>query len=88
MVQVGLKEIMSKIKWDIRHEGHSWSGEEAMQRYELTPEKIEMYNGKLFWNDDERLNMLALLLENIGIDRTVQLGESNIWREAIEKLKE
>jgi hypothetical protein len=36
---------MSKIKWDIRHEGHSWSGKEAMQRYELTPEKIEISNG-------------------------------------------
>lgn len=35
------------VKWDIRREGRAWSGDEAMQRYNLTPEEFEMYRGKL-----------------------------------------
>ena len=45
-----------------------------------------MHGGKLFWSDDERLKVLALLLENIGVDRVVRLGNPEIWRKAIENL--
>lgn len=74
------------MKWDIRHEGRSWSGQEAQQRYTLLPEKIEMHEGKLFWSDEERITMLALLLENIGVDRAVRIGDPEIWRKAVERV--
>lgn len=78
---------MATIAWDIRREGRAWRGDEAQSRYALTPEKIEMIKGKLFWSDEERLRMLALLLENIGINQAVRLGDPQRWREAIAQLE-
>jgi len=57
-----------------------------MARYELAPEKIEMVRGKLFDSERDRLTMLALLLENVGIDKAVRLGDPRLWREAIDAL--
>lgn len=68
--------------WDIRCEGRAW-GDEAMSRYELTPERTEMVAGKLYGTEEERLIMLALLLENVGTDTAVRIGNPNIWRAAV-----
>jgi hypothetical protein len=74
--------------WDIRREGRAWGGDEALPRLELAPEKIEMTGGKLFWSDEERLTMLGLLLENVGMDAAVRLGDPRLWREAVAALPE
>lgn len=78
---------MSGIAWDIRREGRGWSGEEFESRYSMTPEKMEATDGKLFWDDDERLTMLGLLLENVGVDQAIRLGDPRVWREAIAQLE-
>ncbi len=78
---------MSGVAWDIRREGCAWRGQEARARYELTPEKIEMSEGRLFWTDEERLAMLGLLLENVGIDRAIRLGDPRLWRDAVAELE-
>ena len=57
-----------------------------MQRYELTPEKMEMFEGKLLWYDEDRIKLLGLLLENVGADRTVRLGNPDVWRAAVGNL--
>lgn len=72
--------------WDIRREGRAWSHDEAPGRFELTPEKIEMIEGRLFWSQDERLTFLGLLLENVGADAAVRLGKPEVWRAAVAKL--
>lgn len=77
---------MPQVQWDIRREGRGWVAGEAMQRYELTPEKIEMVRGKLFNNDEERMVMLGLVLENLGADAAVRLGDPQVWRAAVENL--
>jgi hypothetical protein len=74
------------IEWDIRREGHAWRGEEAADRLDLFPARAEMVDGLLFWSYKERLTALALLLENVGVDKAVRLGEPEIWREAIAAL--
>ena len=74
-------------RWNIRNEGRAWAGSEAMDRYQMTPEKFEMVKGKLFWSDKDRETLLALLLENVGADRAVQLGDPEVWRAAIAKLE-
>ena len=71
--------------WDIRAEGRAWRSE-APDRYALTPEKLEMIDGKLLHDDEERLRLLALLLENVGADAAVRLGDPGLWRAAIAKL--
>ena len=73
--------------WDIRAEGGAWTEEEALARYDLTPEKIEMIDGKLLWDDEERLLLLALLLENVGVNVAVRLGDPNVWRAGVERLE-
>ncbi len=72
--------------WDIRLDGRTWEGEEAMARYELTPEKFEMYKGKLFWDDDQREQLLGCLLENLGAVRAVRLGDPEVWKRAVSEL--
>ena len=48
----------------------------------------QTWSDYLFWTDDQRLNILALLLENAAIDTAVMLGAPMLWRQAIdERLK-
>jgi hypothetical protein len=72
--------------WDIRNEGRAWGKGEAWERYILKPEKIELVRGKLLSRDEDRELLLGLLLENVGADRAVQLGDSEVWRSAVAKL--
>ena len=74
------------VTWDIRREGRAWDEREAMDRYELTPEKFEMVDGKLFWSERDRQVLLALLLENVGADVAVRLGNADVWRAAVGEL--
>jgi hypothetical protein len=77
---------MRDSDWDIRREGRAWEQNEAMQRYELTPEKLEMIRGKLLWDEEERVKLLGLLLENVGVDRAVRLGNPDVWRAAVRNI--
>lgn len=74
------------IQWDIRRAGRAWGGDEALERFNLTPEKLEMVKGRLFWTDEERVTLLALLLENVGVDRAVRLGDPKVWKGAVAEL--
>jgi hypothetical protein len=78
---------MTKIHWDIRGEGRPWGKGEAMERFRLTPEKFEMIDGKLLVSDQDRETLLGLLLENVGADRAVRLGDPEVWRVAVAKLR-
>ena len=78
--------MTTQPQWDIRGRGRAWRGDEAMSRYMLTPEKLEMVGGKLLWSNEDRVTLLALLLENVGADRAVQLGDPEVWRAAVAKL--
>jgi hypothetical protein len=73
--------------WDIRRDGHAWGGE-ALSRYQMTPARTEMLDGRLYGSEADRLTMLALLLENVGADKAVRLGEARIWRAAVAALDE
>ena len=77
------------MHFNIQRQGRKWDRAEVEQKYrKLCPEKIELIEGKMFWTDEERLNMLALLLENVGIDAAVSLGDPALWKQAIdERLK-
>lgn len=77
---------MPDVAWRIGREDRAWTAEEARSRYELTPEKFEMHAGKLFWDDTQRLTLLAPLLENVGADQAVRLGDPEVWRAAIREL--
>jgi len=74
--------------WDIRRAGRAWTRDEWNARRDITPEKIELIEGKLFWSDEDRLAMLALLLENLGADRAVRIGDPAVWRESVADLRQ
>jgi hypothetical protein len=57
-----------------------------MQRWGLTPEKMEMVDGKPFDTEEQRLLMLGMLLENVGADAAVRLGDPQVWRDALARL--
>ena len=77
------------MEFNIQRQGRKWNRTEVEQKYRnLCPEKIELIEGRMFWTDEERLNMLALLLENVGMDAAVRLGDPVLWKQAIdERLK-
>lgn len=76
---------MRDSDWDIRREGRAW-GADARGRWALTPEKLEMYEGRLLWDEESRVKLLGLLLENVGADRAVRLGNPDVWRAAVRNL--
>lgn len=71
---------------DLRRAGRTWEGTEGRERLALAPGKFELVQGKLFWSDEDRLTLLALLLENVGVDQAVRLGDPDVWREAVATL--
>jgi hypothetical protein len=79
-------EGFDPAEWKIEREGRVWSHEEFERRIYQAPEKIE-YAGGIFTYEDERLTVLAMLLENLGIDKAVQLGNLQDWKAAITELE-
>jgi hypothetical protein len=75
-----------EINWDILRMGRDWRSNEVWQRWQLAPEKIELIQRKIFGTDEDRIRMLGLLLELLGMDRAVQLGDSQMWRDAVNQL--
>ncbi len=77
---------MKPIEWDIRRKGRHWPNEEFDQRIYQAPEKIEYVRG-IFASDRERLTVLGMLLENLGIDRAIRFGKLGDWKAAIADLE-
>jgi len=75
-------EDFDPAEWKIRREGRQWRGEEFEKRIYQAPEKLE-YKGGIFIYESEGLTVLAMLLENLGIDNAVQLGNLEDWKAAI-----
>jgi len=71
------------VRWDIRRKGRAWTEHEFKGRVELRPEKLEVLDGKLLMSQKERLDLLGLLLENVGADAAVRLGSLQVWAEAV-----
>ena len=63
-----------------------WSHEEFDQRIYQAPEKIEYVDG-IFASDRQRLIVLGMLLENLGIDRAIRFGKLEDWKAAIADLE-
>jgi hypothetical protein len=73
---------MTPADWDIRREGRRWTKDEFERRMNQAPEKIEYVAG-IFASERERLTVLAMLLENLGIDKAVQFGKLEDWKAAV-----
>lgn len=78
---------MDDHEWQITDAGRAWTGEEIRARLDLRPEKLEIIDGRLFFTDEERVQLLGLLLENVGAARAVRLGPPEVWRNAMARLE-
>jgi len=79
-------EDFDPAEWNIGREGREWRGEEFDKRIYQAPEKIE-FKGGIFIYEYERLTVLAMLLENLGIDKAVRLGNPDDWKAAVAELE-
>ena len=70
------------MDWNFAPEGRKIS----LERYYLAPEKIELLEGGLFGFAEARLVMLGLLIENVGVDAVVRLGDPAVWKAAVANL--
>ncbi|MHB1424657.1 MAG: hypothetical protein ACYC3I_15925 [Gemmataceae bacterium] len=77
---------MTQEKWDIRREGRLWTREESERRMYQAPEEIEFVGG-IFAGEKQRLLVLGMLLENLGIDKVVRFGNLADWKAAIAELE-
>ena len=77
---------MEYSDWDIRRAGRRWTKEEAERRLYQAPEKIE-FAGGIFVGEDQRLTVLGMLLENLGIDKVIRFGKLDDWKAAIADLE-
>jgi len=73
---------MNPADWDIRRKGRQWTKEEFDRRLYQAPEKIEFVGG-IFASQRQRLIVLAMLLENLGVDEVVKLGRLEDWKSAL-----
>jgi hypothetical protein len=69
--------------WNIGRTGRTWTGPEGLEKLDRLPGRLEMVRGRLCLSEAERLTLLAGLLENIGLDEVVKLGQLQDWQEAI-----
>ena len=79
---------MDAFNWNIGIEGRAWAGLEAKQRHDALPARLEVIGGKLLWSDEERLVLLAALLENVEALKAVELGDPQVWRAAVARLRQ
>ena len=77
---------MQAFDWDIRREGRKWTREESERRLYQAPNKIEFVGG-IFASDRERLLVLGMLLEILGIDKVIRLGKLADWKAAVADLE-
>ena len=50
------------------------------------PRKLEVWEGRLLFDEEARILLLGLLLENVGADVAVRLGDPTVWRAAVAAL--
>lgn len=75
------------LVWKYGFEGRAWEGAEIREKYNTSPEKIELYQGKIFFNDEERLRLLRLLAENVGLRQTIEAtAGAKDWKYAAERI--
>jgi Protein of unknown function (DUF2384) len=71
------------MDWDIGRAGRKWTGQDGIARLERLPGRLELVDGKVCINETEGCDLLAGLLENLGLDTVVQFGRIEDWQQAI-----
>ncbi|MEK7675644.1 MAG: hypothetical protein AAB676_07410 [Verrucomicrobiota bacterium] len=78
----------SPIPWKIAADPATLTGDEFWARYHhpYLPEKFEATGGKLLWSDEQRLHVLAMLLEAVGLRRARSLCLPEVVPDALAEM--
>lgn len=71
------------MEWDIGRAGRQWTGKDGLAKLDRLPGRLELLDGKLCASETERSDLLAGLLENLGLDAVVRFGRIDDWQKAI-----
>jgi len=79
------REAFGESPRDVDLEGRRWTVDEWHERGETLPEKFELIDGRMFWTQEERLALLAALLENVGLVEAIRLAPKERWLAALDR---
>jgi hypothetical protein len=51
-------------------------------RLDFTPDHFEVIDGEMLCSETHRINLLGVVLEQVGIDTALRLAPKELWREA------
>ncbi|MDB3935680.1 hypothetical protein N9383_03035 [Granulosicoccus sp.] len=74
---------MGKIK--LTPEGTPLNVEQFCERTQNFSHKMELIDGKIYVEPDRR-PFLEFVLENLGVDMAVSIGDPQVWRDAVARL--
>jgi hypothetical protein len=72
----------TSIGQDVRRGGRKLTQEEFEARLRVAPEKIKWVGG-IFVSDRQRLIVLGMLQETLGVDAAVRFGDLEVWEAAV-----
>lgn len=75
-------------EFDIRTVGRHWTDEEMASLHDDLPGRLEILNGLLCFDEDQRLLLLGALLEHVGTERAVRVGPLSAWKAAVAQREE
>lgn len=73
--------------FDVRQKAREWTEDEFDARLDAMPEKIEC-SGGIFVSDEQRMTVLGMLLENLGMERAVRFGRLEDWEAVVAARRE
>jgi hypothetical protein len=68
------------MHWDIHRQGQPIT---RQQYYSLPHAPLELLDGYLYACQEYRITLLGALLQNVGLEAAVRLGDLAVWKEAI-----
>lgn len=82
MTDEDIRKALAGQHWSIGRAGKRWVGPDILAKLDALPMKLEVLEGKLFWDDAERVRVLAALMEQFGLDQVLQVAQIAAARDA------
>ncbi len=70
-------------EWPVERTPKRFSGDEFSAMVDRFPARVDCCDGMIGENHQQRLLMLAILIENVGIDEVVKIGPLQLWIDAV-----
>ena len=75
-------ELIDFRDWPIERRSKSFSGDAFTEMVERFPARVDCCDGMIGPDHERRMLMLAMLIENVGVDEVIKIGNAELWLEA------